>query len=151
MCCSLFCFAYRYPILPVPSWSTHEIELLISEIEEKQYMCFFHHDIENFFLIGKKFPAQLSLARNLCNDTFLMILIFFWLKFDMSTCKKAFCIFKQLREISINNFQQFLSDFIRNHTKTLLFLFKNTKLSIYPDIQLLSPLQPQLPERTYLV
>ena len=30
-------------------------------------------------------------------------------------------------------------------------IFKNSKVSIYPDIQLLSPLQPQVPERAYLV
>ena len=33
----------------------------------------------------------------------------------------------------------------------LLFLFQNNKVLIYPDIQLLRPLQPQVRERTYMV
>ena len=33
----------------------------------------------------------------------------------------------------------------------LLFLFENNKVLSYPDIQLLSPLEPQVPEKAYLV
>ena len=33
----------------------------------------------------------------------------------------------------------------------LLFLFENNKVLSYPVIQLLSPLKPQVPERTYMV
>ena len=69
----------------------------------------------------------------------------------MSTGKRACCILKQLRQISVDSFQLFLADFVTTQTKTLLFLFNNNKLSICLDIQLLSPLQPQAPERTYLV
>ena len=69
----------------------------------------------------------------------------------MSTGKRACCIFKRLRQILVDSFQLFLADFETNQTKTLLFLFDNIKLSICPDMQLLSPLQPQVPERTYLV
>ena len=37
----------------MPTWSTHEIELLISEIEERQ-VCGFNQNIEDFILIAKK-------------------------------------------------------------------------------------------------
>ena len=33
----------------------------------------------------------------------------------------------------------------------MLLLFENVKVLSYHDIQLLSPLKPQVPERTYLV
>ena len=37
---------------------------------------------------------------------------------------------------------------MRNQTKTILFLFENNDILSYPDIQLLSLLKPQVPERT---
>ena len=80
-----------------------------------------------------------------------MILIYFLLKFDVYNDKKTCCIFQQLRWISVDSFQLFVAYFVTNQTKTLLFLIKNNKLSICPDIQILSPLQSQLPKRTYLV
>ena len=72
----------------------------------------------------------------------IIIFFFFWLKFDMSTGKGVFCVFKQLGCISVDNFHLFLADFTRNQAKMLLFLLENTRVLSYPDIQLLSPLKP---------
>ena len=65
------------------------------------------------FCSGEK-ASRLAFA----SAEFVMILTPFWLKFDMSIGKRASCIFEQLGQVSVDNFQVFHTDFIRNQTKT---------------------------------
>ena len=55
-----------------------------------QFGSGFTQDVKNFYLIGKKASGPAFASAK-----FVMILLFFWLKFDVFTGKRVCCVFEQ--------------------------------------------------------